>query len=41
MLFWKAWKQVEFEFLLWETVYLMYLLTKIKDWEVMLEIMVT
>lgn len=41
MLFSKVWKQVEFEFLLWETVYLAYLFAKIKDQEIMLDIMVT
>lgn len=41
MLFSKVLKQAEFEFLLWETVYLMYLFIKIKDQEVTLAIMVT
>lgn len=41
MLFSKLLKQDEFEALLWETGYLMYLLTKVKDGRVTSEITVT
>lgn len=41
MLFSKLLKQDEFEALLWETEYLMYLFTKIKDGEVTSGIRVT